>query len=282
MKCSSILLLVILPCFARSQNLHADLFLGVANYQGDLQGKRFTFDQAHPAAGIGASYDFTGKFILRAGFTYATVEGNDQKNTTGKGIEFRNLRFKSKITELQLGAEYNIFDLDERNFSPYIFVALAGYHFNPYTSDIAGNKVFLRPLRTEGQGLTAYPDKKQYSLTQFAIPFGAGLKLSISDNIQLGVELGLRKLFTDYLDDVSTTYADSTVLANNVSTQSAALAYRGDELAGAPPYPDEGAQRGNSKYKDWYYFTGFKVSYRLGAGNGNSKKNRMGCPRNIY
>lgn len=283
MKCSTLLLLAVSPLFARSQNLHADIFAGVANYQGDLQGKRFTFSQAHPAVGIGLSYDITARLIARTGFTYGTIEGNDQKNSAGKGIELRNLRFKSRIAELQLGLEYNIFDLGERSFTPYLFAGVAGYHFNPYTTDATGNKVFLRPLHTEGQGLDAYPDKKQYSLTQFAIPFGGGLKLAINDNLQVGLEIGLRKLFTDYLDDVSTTYADSAILANNVSPQAAALAYRGDEIDPSSSYPAEGAQRGNSKYKDWYYFTGLRISYRLGSGkNSDGSRNRVGCPRNIY
>ena len=193
MKFTSLLLLAILPVFANSQNLHADLFAGVANYQGDLQGKRFTFSQSHPAIGLGASYDITSKFIGRIGFTYATIEASDKKNTAAKGVEFRNLNFKTKISELQLGLEYNIFDLNERSFTPYVFAGVAGYHFNPYTNDAAGNKVYLKPLSTEGQGLAAYPDRKEYKLTQFAIPFGAGVKLALSDKIQVGLELGLRK-----------------------------------------------------------------------------------------
>ncbi len=278
MKYASLLFLAILPFFVNSQNLHADLFAGVANYQGDLQGKRFTFSQSHPAIGLGASYDITNKFIGRIGFTYATVEGNDQKNSSAKGVEFRNLNFKSRISELQLGLEYNIFDLNERSFTPYLFAGVAGYHFNPYTTDSAGNKVFLKPLSTEGQGLAAYPDRKEYKLTQFAIPFGAGLKLALSDNLQVGLELGLRKLFTDYLDDVSTSYVDSTVLANAKGALAAQLAYRGDEVGG-PAYPAAGTQRGSTK-KDWYYITSFRISYRLGGNKGGSRK--VGCPRNIY
>ena len=48
-----------------SQGLRADLYAGVANYQGDLQGKRFTFTNARPAFGLGLSYDITNKLIIR-------------------------------------------------------------------------------------------------------------------------------------------------------------------------------------------------------------------------
>ena len=94
--------LIILSVASFAQNMHADLFVGISNYQGDLQGKRFTLNQSHPAIGLGVSYDLSTKFVIRTGLTYGKVEGNDKKNTTAKGIEFRNLNFKSNITELQL------------------------------------------------------------------------------------------------------------------------------------------------------------------------------------
>lgn len=264
-----------------AQNLRLNLFAGISNYQGDLQGKRFTLNQSQPAFGLGASYDLSNKFIARAGFTYGKVTGNDQKNTTAKGIEFRNLSFKSTITEFHLGVEYNLFDLSYRDMTPYAFVGAAVYHFNPYTRDATGNKVFLKPLSTEGQGLSQYPDRKPYNLTQFAVPFGLGVKVYMSERLQLGLELGLRKLFTDHLDDVSTSYVDSATLYAARGPKAVELAYRGGEVSGGPGYPADGAQRGNSKYKDWYYFSGIRISYAL---NGITKKSRksLSCPAKLY
>ncbi|HMK03477.1 MAG TPA: DUF6089 family protein [Ferruginibacter sp.] len=280
MKQISFCLTLSLLSFAVSaQKFHADLFAGIANYQGDLQGKRIDFSQSKPAIGLGASYELSNKFILRAGFTYGKIEGNDKKNTTAKDIEFRNLSFRSSITELQLGLEYNLLDLTYRDLSPYAFAGVAVYHFNPYTTTAAGNKVFLKPLSTEGQGLSQYPDRKPYNLTQFAIPFGGGIKYMISDNLQVGLELGLRKLFTDHLDDVSMSYVDSATLFNARGAQAVDLAYRGDEVAGGSLYPGEGAQRGNPKYKDWYYFSGIRISYRL---NSNRSGKGLACPAKAH
>jgi opacity protein-like surface antigen len=284
MKHSILLSMAVLPLTVFSQNFHANVFAGVATYQGDLQGKRLTFNQSHPAIGIGISYDITDKFIARTGFTYGTLEGNDTKNTTAKGIEFRNLSFKSAVSELHVGVEYNLFRLEGKSITPYFFAGIAGFHINPYTNDSTGAKVFLRPLSTEGQGLAAYPDRKNYSLTQFAVPFGGGIKLQISDNLQLAAEVGIRKLFTDYLDDVSTNYVDFATLLAAKGEQAVALAYRGDELAGAPAYPAEGAQRGSPKTKDWYYFSGLRLSARLNnkasrIANGRSK---LGCPTKVF
>jgi hypothetical protein len=278
--------IALLPFAVNAQRFHADMYAGLANYEGDLQGNRFaftrTFTDPLPAAGLGLSYDLTNKFIVRFAANYARINADD-KNNNSKSIQSRNLNFKTNIFEGQLAVEYNLFDLSERGFTPYVFAGVAAYHFNPYSSDSMGNKVYLRPLSTEGEGLAGYPDKKPYGLTQFAIPFGGGLKLAISEKIQLGLELGLRKLFTDYLDDVSTTYVDSSTLYAARGPQSVAFAFRGNEIHGESRYPNEGAIRGNPKNKDWYYLTSFRISYLLFSNrNSESRKSKMGCPKSVY
>ncbi|MEO6405338.1 MAG: DUF6089 family protein [Ferruginibacter sp.] len=270
----------------QAQSLHADLYAGAANYQGDLQGKKISFDNSGPALGLGLSYDITNKLIVRGAATYLKVKGSDN-NSGSKGVPSRNLSFKTSVLEAQLALEYNLLDLSERSFTPYVFAGLAVFHFNPYAFDSSGSRVYLRSLGTEGQGLTAYPEKQLYKNNQLAIPFGGGLKLALSDNLQVEIEIGLRKLFTDYLDDVSGTYADSTLLANGRGTQAVAFAYRGSQIPGSPSYPGEGAIRGNPDKKDWYYVTGIRISYLLGSGAGNGRrggggKNKLGCPTRVY
>ncbi len=262
-----------------AQNLHLNLFAGTSNYQGDLQDKAFTFSQAHFAGGAGVSYDLSDHVSLRSGVTFATVSANDKYGRNS----FRNLNFTSAITEVNLGAEYYITPIEAHVLTPYVFAGIALYHFNPYTRDTAGTKYFLNPLSTEGEGFVA--GKNYYNLTQFAIPFGAGVKFSLSDNVNVGVELGLRKLFTDYLDDVSSTYVDETLLLNNRGPKAVELAYRGGELKNASPYPAEGTVRGSAPHKDWYYFTGVTASFRLfsgnGLGSGLGKHSKYGCPANV-
>ena len=265
------------------QNLHADFFAGIANYQGDLQEKIFTFNMAHPSVGFGLAYDLTNKLVARTGLTYGTVEGNDKNNSKDKGIQQRNLNFKTHIIELHAGLEYDLFDLTERSFSPYIFAGVGVFHFNPFTSDSAGNKVFLKPLSTEGEGLPQYPDRKPYNLTQLSLPIGGGLKIALSDNLEIAGEIAWRKLFTDYLDDVSNSYIDQNILLAAKGQQAVSLAYRGNEIGG-PPYPPDGTKRGNPNHKDWYYFGGVRIRYRLNSGNGGrgAGRNKVGCPGRIY
>jgi hypothetical protein len=159
------------------------------------------------------------------------------------------------------------------------------YHFDPYTYDTANQKVYLHPLTTEGQGLPQYG--KPYALTQLAIPFGAGLKFKLTERVILGAEIGLRKLFTDYLDDVSTNYAAASDLLQARGQQAVDLAFRSDELVGGTTnYPEKGTQRGGSSVKDWYYFSGIHLSFRFGnSGSGSNGKrsggrsSSLGCPK---
>lgn len=275
--------------FAQSQRIHADLYAGLANYQGDLQAKRFTFNNAKPAVGLGLSYNVTSQFIIRGVANYMKISGKDDVFLNRENVFYRNLNFESRILEAQLALEYNLFDLEERNLTPYVFAGVAAFHFSPYTYDVTGKKEFLRLYGTEGQGLPQYPEKTLYNNKQFAIPFGGGFKYAVTDRLQAGLEIGLRKLFTDYLDDISGTYADSTILATSRGQQAALLAYRGREINAAAPYPLAGTIRGNPKSKDWYYTFGLKLSYSLGGG-GNSnyregrspRRSRLGCPVNVY
>lgn len=126
-----------------SQSLHLDLYGGIANYQGDIQTKTLDLDQAKPAVGLGLSYELSNRFIIRGAASYMKLTASDQKTSeTAKNTFFRNLNFTSDILEAQLALEYNLLDIEERGFSPYVFAGIAAFHFNPYTSDPSGKKYF--------------------------------------------------------------------------------------------------------------------------------------------
>jgi opacity protein-like surface antigen len=280
-KLCCLFLLLFLFQFGHSQ-LQFGLFGGISNYVGDMTDKAYKNSDA--AVGLTVGYQISNHVNLRAGLTLAKVEGADSL-IKQEDVRLRNLSFQSHITEFSAVAEFNTFDMEYKRWSPYVFAGLALYHFNPYTYDQQNNKVYLQPLGTEGQGLAGY--SKQYSLTQLALPFGGGIKYNISDNVRIGLELGLRKLFTDYLDDVSGNYADPADLLANRGQQAVDLSYREDELPnGNPVYPPKGETRGSPKYKDYYYFTGLHLVFTLpGDGRSSSsfstrggKNKRYGCP----
>ncbi len=270
-----------------AQRVHLGVFGGLSAYNGDLTDKIYPKKVTNGAIGITVNYEIADQFMLRGGFTYSIVGGAD-RFSKDSGLIKRNLAFETKIHEFSLVGEYYLFNLNERKYSPYAFAGLAVFHFDPYAFDANHNRVFLKPLSTEGEGLTGYPDRKPYGLTQFAVPFGGGIKFAITENLRIGLELGMRKLFTDYLDDVSKNYIDPNDLLAAKGQLAVDMSYRGDEIAGGDPnYPGKIVQRGNPKSKDFYYFTGIHITYRLGSGDGGGyhgggggRKSRYGCPMN--
>ena len=269
-----------------AQRVHIGVFGGLAAYNGDLTEKIFPKKVTNGAIGLTANYELKDQITIRAGFTYAVVGGADRFGDDPELIK-RNLAFETQLWEFSAVGEYYFFNLYDRRYSPYIFGGLAIYHFNPYAFNGTEEKIFLKPLSTEGQGLPGYEGREPYSLTQVAIPFGGGIKFAVNDNLRIGLEGGLRKLFTDHFDDVSTTYVDPNDLLAERGQLAVDMSYRGDEVpTGDPNYPQKGAQRGGEKSKDYYYFTGLHITYRLNSGSGNGVrgggKNKTGCPVNVY
>jgi opacity protein-like surface antigen len=280
------LLFVLLSLHGFSQRFAWELFAGTANYQGDLQEKRLTFESSRFAAGVGASYMLTDRLSGRAMFSWGKISADDKNNTDPMLVD-RNLNFTSSIFELSMVGQLHLFKTLDSRFNPYLMGGIAVFHFDPYTFDTLGTKYYLKPLSTEGQGLSRYPDKTPYSLTQISLPFGAGIKFSVTEALSIGWEIGARKTFTDYLDDVSGRYADFNTLLTAKGPKAVELAYRSGELkTGGSPYPVEGTIRGGSKYKDWYYYSGLTVTYRLIPYSELTYNGKKGatteCPKSVY
>jgi len=270
-----------IPVGSIAQQLHLTVRGGFSGYQGDLQSKRISLNQSNFSFGLGLKYDLNPHWSVRTEFNMGKIEADDKKNEPI--LQLRNLSFQSKIVEGNLLLEYSLFDLSQRNFTPYVFAGLGVFHFNPYAYDSLGNKIFLKPLSTEGQGLAQYPDRKEYKLTQMAIPMGIGFRYRVADNITLGYELGMRKTFTDYLDDVSTNYVDQFILAQERGAKAVEMAFRGGEVKDSnASYPLEGEMRGSPEFKDWYYFHGITVTVGLNnKGSGTGRKGDIRCPKPV-
>ena len=271
----------LLPLITLAQNFHFSGRLGVANYQGDLKAKAISLSQAKLMGSLGAQYDLSEHITARSYLTLTSLQADDKNGTAA--MKQRNLNFRSKIEDWELTAQYSFFNLNDRWWTPYIFAGVGVYHFNPYTKDTSGKKYFLQPLSTEGEGFMT--GVKNYKLTQFSVPVGFGAEYSLNEDMRLGIEFGYRKIFTDYLDDVSNNYVDETTLFNARGAKAVELAYRGNEVQ-AGPYPAGGARRGNPNNKDGYYYVAitytvryFFDKYKEIAGLLHGKKDkRVGCP----
>ena len=168
----------------------------------------------------------------------------------------RNLSFKSTIFEISLITEIHplyfkkYYPSDKLpRISPYLLGGIGYFVFNPQAK-LNGNWVNLRPLSTEGQGFSEYPNRKFYKLKQINFPVGAGIKYKLSDQFNFSAECVYRILTTDYLDDVSTTFIDPTLyqkyFTGDVIAQALALNDRAKEITPAH-VTTIGDIRGNSK-----------------------------------
>ncbi len=269
------------PILLTAQNVEVGLQFGASGYQGDLSPNQAigSFSSLHPSLGIYGRYNANRYFGYRVNFSYGTVSGDDAQSKD-EGRKSRNLSFRSKILELALIGEYNILGRHKR-LTPYVFGGIAVFRFNP-EANYQGRLIELQPLGTEGQGMDGFGEK--YSRTQFAIPMGGGLKFAVSKNFNVSVEMGFRKLFTDYLDDVSGNYVNYLELTRGNGEQAALLSNRTGELLGTEPLLIEtGRQRGNPDSKDWYFISNISVSYNLwndkDSWGGKEEFNEYGCPK---
>lgn len=245
---------------AWGQYLEAGLGLGVANYFGELQNQVIHPSEYNLAISAFGRYNLSPRFAVQMNLVQGKISGKDS-NATLITDQRRNLSFRSDIIEIGLTGEFNLVSYHipaDKIASPYIFAGIAGFYFNPQ-AQIKGEWKDLQPLGTEGQGLAEYQDLKKYQRLQVAIPFGLGFKFSLSDRANLGIRIGVRKTFTDYLDDVSGVYPDLDLLDPDVAD----LTYREPENLENTITNPVGLLRGDPSNKDWYMIGSFTISFNL-------------------
>lgn len=234
---------------------------GVAHYFGDLN-TRAGLDRPKPALGLFFRKQFGNYIGLRVSAHYAQL-GYSDTYSKNEYQQLRNLSFNSNIFEFAVQGDFNFFKFIPGDphyaFTPYVTLGVGVFSYDPYAY-LGDEKVFLRALGTEGQA-TGYKGRKEYSSASFCIPFGAGVKYNLSDKFNISFEISHRFTGTDYLDDVSTTYAG----INNFQPASTAaqLQDRSYEIDPITPLGIEGRQRGTSKQKDQYIFAEVGVSFNL-------------------
>ncbi len=166
-----------------SRSLDLGIMIGGSNYSGELAKEYVNFGETNFAAGIFTRYNANPHLTLRASFSWGRVSGADANYPEERDRYLRNLSFRSDIIEFNGIVEYNLLPMvtgkNGTAWSPFIFGGVALFKFNPkaYYND---EWIELQPLATEGQGTTKYNERKKYNLTEFSIPFGAGVKFQIT------------------------------------------------------------------------------------------------------
>ena len=247
-------------------------FLGVSHYFGDLN-TNFKVNKPGIAGGIVGRYNFNERTAVKIAGSVGNVraDDSDSNNTFEKR---RNLSFQSQILDASAQFEFNFLPYfhgsKEDFFTPYLFAGFSVSYFNPQTKVCDSNPntplsecqggtslVDLRPLGTEGQ----FKGEEYYTVSG-GLAFGAGLKVDINYEWSINVELSARRLFTDYLDDVSSVYPDASDLESLRGSLAVALSDR--SIPAPEKIGETGRQRGNSQTKDAFAFLSVGLVYYFG------------------
>ena len=195
--------------------------IGATNYRGEIS-PELQLKNSRPAFTIFYRKDVSVPITLRGGFTMGLLRADDG-NVEGMngGVpplqNYRQANTKGSVLEASAIVEYNFLDYhyrtDKIHFTPYLFAGIAGFYANTTTK--TNNSALTNSFNQEG------------GMVGLAIPAGAGLKYALSQHINLGLEVGVRKTFTDKLDHLS---EQDPLLVN----------------------PHD---------QDWYYYSGLSLSY---------------------
>ncbi|MCS6967705.1 MAG: hypothetical protein RMJ44_00730 [Cytophagales bacterium] len=209
--------------------------IGAMNYFGDIVPQPYftsmDLGYTRPHIALHAVKRYRPNFSVRYALSWGRVKGDDtvaveQDKRRWEHNQFRyirNLRFRNDILELSavgiwdfIGNRGTFYQRPKRVI-PYLVGGIAIFRHNPKApspAEFGGHWVALQPLGTEGQGHDEKYGRK-YSRWQIGIPMGFGMRYRIATRWDIAFEISYRKLFTDYIDDVSRKYVDLGVFGDN-------------------------------------------------------------------
>ena len=232
---------------------------GAGSYGHDYSLYDWDWPSVSYTVGVGYRYRFHPKFATTTTLNLVNVKGDDALSEEPIR-KARNLNFKSNMFELHQRIEYILFSVERfspsfsrpgekhgkvRNQQYYVFGGIGGTYFNP-KGKYQGDWVSLRPLKTEGQA-------KPYLPIALSAPLGFGFRFGLGTSWRMGIEASYVIAFTDYLDDVSTVYADPASLDGPIAQY---LSNPSDQSVTVGPgfnWFGAGYQRGDKKQTDAYY-----------------------------
>lgn len=256
--------------------------VGANNFLGDLGGnlgigkpflKDYIFKTVKPLIGVSATYNLNPWISFSGGLNFSNIDGADSLIKNEGGMERwrfnRNLSFHSFVYE-----GYGTIDFYPMTFfdrttgiyqvAPFVSAGIGLLHFNPKTM-LNGEEIDLAPLHLEGQGFPEYTQRKPYSLVQFYIPLVIGVKYFVNNKYALSAGIRIRQTFTDYMDDISTTYIDPSLFDKYLSPDEAILAKQLFSRSLQPWKVKPDIEKAHTKDKDGYMDVFLTFSMRIGS-----------------
>lgn len=195
--------------------------LGATNYRGEIS-PEYQLQNNRPAITAFYRRDVSVPITLRGGLTAGFLRAADDNVNGVNGAvpplqNYRQANTKGSVLEASAVVEYNFLDYhyrtDKIHFTPYLFAGIAAFYAS--TTTVSNNAALGGAFNQKG------------AMVGFAVPAGVGFKYAVSEHINLGLEVGVRKAFTDQLDHLS---EQDQLLVN----------------------PHD---------QDWYYYSGLSLSY---------------------
>lgn len=243
-------------------NTDYGISVGASNYLGEFgggegEGRGFVSDlelsYTRWALGGFLRTKISNNISTKISLNYIRLSGDDVKSDN-PGRRGRNLNFKNDMFELLLNGEFYIYKVNDvggsgrysTDFNLYLFGGIGLFYSSPKGQTTDGDWVLLKPLQTEGVS---------YNSLNFAIPLGIGFYYTFERKYRLGLEIGWRTTFTDYIDDASTFYANDydgisnktdQKLLDQINTET------GEEIGLLPTNFDAGSKRGDPENNDAY------------------------------
>jgi hypothetical protein len=238
------------------------LAIGTGYYLGELNPTGHFKGTLHTARGAFMRFNYNRRLGVKVGVLGTTIEAHDA-DSDDAWRQNRNLHFRNRIIEGSAVVEFNYKDYQLGDtydaFSPYLFAGLSVYSHMP-TAMVGEQWLELQPLGTEGQGTTG--GAQRYATTGLAIPFGLGFKWNIARFTAVNFEWGMRRTFTDYLDDVSGYYPSSAVLEDELGDLAERLSDQRVFVDGSVADPI-GQQRGEGSFADRFGVLSISIIFRV-------------------
>lgn len=244
---------------------------GIMYYNGDLNDRILTHPKlVKPTLTAAAGIYFLNRASVGIHYFKGKLLGDDAY-ALGNGYQLRNLSFQSKINEVSLFLELNLFPYKTKwIINPYIGGGIGMFTFSP-EAERNGQLVKLQPLGTEGQFIPNSGNPKPYKLMQILAPAAIGFYIRINTSFRARLEISNHFTFTDYLDDVSKQYPDSAALAGTPNGATAVL-FSSKRKDGR--FPNAGNNRGNNFANDSYTTVTITLVYNPWIGKIDGQRKR--------
>ena len=210
--------------------------MGLMMFSGDVEMK-----EATNCFSMNYSYPLSKNWKMQ--FSVLNGELSGENSIDGSD----NFKFKSEIIEFQTQFCHDFSEINVLNLTPFISSGVSLFHFDPQ-AEYENYTYHLSELKTENQ-------IDAYSLVSLAIPYSFGVKYNYKD-LEIFAISSFRYTFTDYIDDVSGSYANYNEMLSDRGEVSSYFSN--------PDYKISGEQRtgfrGNPFDNDSFYYFSFGIN----------------------